>query len=780
MKKQTTGLKSRSIIYTVIAFSIRHAVPVICGFLLLSALFVYFALKIKMSPDVETLLPKGEKVEELMRQLGGGEPVGEFLVVAVRGQELFTIGTLTAFGEMLDRIKAFEEIQQGITPFDMVVIGRTGKQIRMLPLAPGSTAPRTEEELRLFEDRIRNSPFARNLVISADATVLVAIFTCAKTLDYARLMDKIRSVTADYQGRLDIIISGSVPFLERTGIYLARDLSKLLGIAALIILLSYYLGFRAVRGVVLPFIVVALGTVWCLGFMALVGFSLTIVTVVIPPLVLILGSSYSIHVLNQYYREAGVEPRNKIWIADSVFHVTWTVLLAAATTIAGLLSLFSVSLVQIWQFAVATSFGIIACALLSMTLLPAALSLLKHPSPRQTEQVLTGLLSRLMEKVAGWALRFKLPILAVVAVLAVAFAFTVKRLEFTTDTISYFPRHDPVVADMLFLTGKIGGFDEINLTLLAPNAQSNYFLQTDILDQVSRLEKDLRSNPDIGYVASFVTYRDYVDSLFGRESDATQSRVPLLLLARMFRSLSGNEDIARYLRIMANQDFSRLTLSMRIFNSRTGKFIDERGLRRILGELELSAKTSLDGQIEWVVWGTSLRFLAVADMIRKDLVASILLTLVATGLISCAAFRSFRYGLFTLAPLLVGLMVNFVLMVLFAIPLDATTFMVSSVTIGVGVDNAIHFLLQYRRLRSYSDNIIQVLIDTLRTTGRPIFITTAAIVCGLLVLVLASFKPIVYFGVLVILTLSSTSLATLFVMPAILAFLNRRRKDQVR
>jgi hypothetical protein len=333
---------------------------------------------------------------------------------------------------------------------------------------------------------------------------------------------------------------------------------------------------------------------------------------------------------------------------------------------------------------------------------------------------------------------------------------------------------------MLFLTGKIGGFDEINLTLLAPNAQSNYFLQTDILDQVSRLEKDLRSNPDIGYVASFVTYRDYVDSLFGRESDATQSRVPLLLLARMFRSLSGNEDIARYLRIMANQDFSRLTLSMRIFNSRTGKFIDERGLRRILGELELSAKTSLDGQIEWVVWGTSLRFLAVADMIRKDLVASILLTLVATGLISCAAFRSFRYGLFTLAPLLVGLMVNFVLMVLFAIPLDATTFMVSSVTIGVGVDNAIHFLLQYRRLRSYSDNIIQVLIDTLRTTGRPIFITTAAIVCGLLVLVLASFKPIVYFGVLVILTLSSTSLATLFVMPAILAFLNRRRKDQVR
>jgi hypothetical protein len=106
--------------------------------------------------------------------------------------------------------------------------------------------------------------------------------------------------------------------------------------------------------------------------------------------------------------------------------------------------------------------------------------------------------------------------------------------------------------------------------------------------------------------------------------------------------------------------------------------------------------------------------------------------------------------------------------------------MVASVTIGVGVDNAIHFLLQYRRQRSLSENTTQVLADTLRITGRPIFLTTASIVCGLLVLVLASFKPIVYFGVLVILALSTTTLATLFVMPAILAFVNRRRIGQVR
>jgi predicted RND superfamily exporter protein len=329
---------------------------------------------------------------------------------------------------------------------------------------------------------------------------------------------------------------------------------------------------------------------------------------------------------------------------------------------------------------------------------------------------------------------------------------------------------------MHFLTEKIGGFDEINLTLLAPENAENYFLRQDVLESIMRLEQELHSNPDIGYVSSFTTYLRYMNSLIGEEDAVVQSRAPVLLLARVFKSLSGDENTERYLKIMANRSFSRLTLSMRIFNSRTGKFIDERGLRKILKRLDRSLETTLDREIETVVWGMSLRFLAVADMVRKDLVTSVLASLGAILLIACTAFRSLRYGLYTLVPLIVGLMVNFVLMVLFAIPLDGTTFMVSSVTIGVGVDDAIHFLFQYRRQREKSPyNTVQVLTETLSITGRPILLTTTAIVSGLLVLVFATFKPIVYFGILVVIALSATCLATLFVLPAILAITSREK-----
>jgi len=164
-------------------------------------------------------------------------------------------------------------------------------------------------------------------------------------------------------------------------------------------------------------------------------------------------------------------------------------------------------------------------------------------------------------------------------------------------------------------------------------------------------------------------------------------------------------------------------------------------------------------------------------MVKKDLVTSIMFSLGVIFLIASAAFRSLRYGLYTLVPLLTGLMVNFVLMVLFAIPLDATTFMVSSVTISVGVDDAIHFLFQYRRQREKNpDDMLQVLTYTLGITGRPILHTTAAIVSGLLMLVTASFKPIVYFGILVVVAMSATCMATMFVLPAFLVVDARRRK----
>ena len=127
------------------------------------------------------------------------------------------------------------------------------------------------------------------------------------------------------------------------------------------------------------------------------------------------------------------------------------------------------------------------------------------------------------------------------------------------------------------------------------------------------------------------------------------------------------------------------------------------------------------------------------------------------------------YGLYAVVPLAVGLMLNFILMALARIPLDMTTIMVANITIGVGIDSAIYLVIQYKReTRRHPGDFRAAIGQTLHVMGRSIIVSTLSIVVALLVFTSAAFKPIVYFGLLVIFSLSATAAATLTILPALL------------
>ena len=138
--------------------------------------------------------------------------------------------------------------------------------------------------------------------------------------------------------------------------------------------------------------------------------------------------------------------------------------------------------------------------------------------------------------------------------------------------------------------------------------------------------------------------------------------------------------------------------------------------------------------------------------------------------ITAVGFRSLLYGLYAVIPLLTGIMINVVFLYITGIPLDALTIMVSSIAIGVGVDDAIHFLIQFRKQWAKGNQDIRTAITkTMNITGRPIVLTTLAIDGGMIILGFGMFKPIVYFGLMVIITLSAACLGTVLVLPAVLS-----------
>jgi predicted RND superfamily exporter protein len=388
-----------------------------------------------------------------------------------------------------------------------------------------------------------------------------------------------------------------------------------------------------------------------------------------------------------------------------------------------------------------------------------------------------GLLTRLIKKLGDFVVRRRIPVLLVWAVIIIFFGLSAKRLEYSTDAVSYFPQKDKVMKDMYFLTEKIGGFDEISVTIVAPKNEKNYFLQQPVLEKLSILEEDLLSNPDISYVSSFIGYLKYINETVTGVSEIPQSKGLILLFSRFLKTFSSRENISRYLALLANEEFSRINLSLRVFNSETGKYIDEARFRAILERLEVSIAGILPPEIEWTIWGNGLRYVYLSDMIKKDHLLFMFISLSAILLITTIAFRSLRFGLYTLIPLVTGIIFNFIAMIILAVPLDMITVMVSSVAIGVGADDSIHFLLQFRRqLKKYPDNIAGAVSESLGITGRPILLTTLSIVGGLAVFAFASFKPIMYFGILVIVALTAACAGTLCILPAALTLTWKTRE----
>ena len=231
---------------------------------------------------------------------------------------------------------------------------------------------------------------------------------------------------------------------------------------------------------------------------------------------------------------------------------------------------------------------------------------------------------------------------------------------------------------------------------------------------------------------------------------------------------------------MTNRDFSRLTLSFRIYNSTTGHYMDENRFRSLLVDMKKTLDDHPVGATP-VIWSDLLRNLSFADSLRRSLILSMGISVISILVLTVLVFRSALFGLYPLVPLVGGLLLNFSMMALTRIPLDMTTIMVSNIAIGVGVDSAIYVVIQYRRqIAALPGDPREALAQTLRITGQPVLLSSLSIVIGLLVFATAAFRPIVYFGMLVLFTLLATTLGTLVTLPTLLALDTRVRLSRAR
>ncbi len=770
-----------SFIFSLIEFSERHRYVIIVITVLITLILGYFATKIQMEPSVRDLLPKNAKVVRLTEKYGGELSVTDYLLLAFEIKGDFTLAKAKELYSVIRRIESYPKVHKSLNPFDIITFSRNGVQLKIITMAPDGKVPETEKSFREFKTKLFTDDIARNLVVSGDRTTLAAIFPVDSDVDYNRLLSNVRRDLKSLQKDFNTYIGGQFPIDETTNKYLTTDVPRFLVLAILVILLVYYFGFRTLRAVLLPVTTVSLGTLWTTGMMAILGFKLTVVSIMTPPLVLTLGSSYSIHVLNQYYREAALGNNKIEWIAESVVHINKTIVMAAGTTIIGFFSLIFANIVQIREFGVATSIGIVFCAALSILFFPAVLSLLPSPTGEQKRRVVEGPVTKMLGRLGLNIIRLRVVILVVVGVIVLLFFVAIKHVKYQTDFTTYYRHREKAIDDNIFIVKKFGGFVYGYITLSGPPNDKSYFLKPDVLKRVAAFEDRLKRDPDVAYISSFVTYLRIMNKTLTGKYEIPRNRGIILLLSRYFKALAATEGGSATLGTVIHKDFSKITIAIRIYDSERKNYMLEQRYKKFMEILHRDEAETLGKNIKAEIWGNNLSAFYLSETLAHDQITSVLFSALFIFILTAFAFRSVFIGFFALIPMGVGIMLNFIFMYLFKIPLDVVTITFSSVAIGVGVDTSIHLIIQFNRQRRNGLNKSreEILSNTLQIAGRPILLTTVSLVAGLLVLVFSSFTPIMYFGILVSLVLLTTAIGALVILPVFLSFFLAKKKLSV-
>ncbi len=744
----------------IIKFSVKYPWMVIILSLLITILFVLPLKHIQIEPDVESLLP-----ENLTKDNANFDK----LLIMVSGSKLFTLEGLQLVQTTNKELQKILPVKRIIDPFSFKTLEKNGSRLMAAPLSPGNSAPETPEDLKKFTERLKKARFASGIVSSLDKQSLVSILLIDKGEDYIKTMASINKTLEPLRSSFDVVITGTIPFSAETQVFLTNGFSKLLILVLITILISYYLGFKSKRAVFLPMIIVISGTVVSLGMMVLLGYKLTMISILSPPLVLTLGSSYSIHVMSAYYSLSRTSKESKKdTIIKSITGVSGTVLLASFTTLIGLLSLLMATIRQTREFAITTSFGILFTALLSITLLPAFLAIQRTPEKKKLKELNRDILSKFLRNFGPKIVNWKVQAYIILFLIAAVFFILLPKISFNTSPTKYFPKSSKVISDSSVFLHKVGSFEDLKIEFYS--TENNYFLRPDVLAKIFSIEQKLSKIPNISYTFSFPGYLNFAGKVMTGDEGYFKSRGLNLLVSRLFRT--ANTD-----KTMLNDTNSKLSILIKASNREKEAPIDENDTINLIKDINTVMVNNIDKGMEWKLTGTSLDFLKLSQQMRRDFLVSTITALILILLVSSISFKSLIKGILALIPLLTGIFTSLILMAIYRIPLDMTTIMVSCISIGVGVDDSIHFLLQYQKQIALNpSNPGAAIYETLLHAGRPIAITTVSIVSGLLFLGFAQFQPIRYFGLLIVFTLSTAFFATLFILPPILKSLSKVKK----
>ncbi len=576
----------------------------------------------------------------------------------------------------------------------------------------------------------------------------------------AEVVNAVNKIVQKYKDKgLKIYVAGSPSVLHGLKQQMQTDMQKFTRVTFLIIIIFLFLMFRRISAVVYPLIVIILSLLATIGLMAWTGVPFKLPTQIVPSLLLAVGVGASVHVLSIFFDRFNERGDKKEAIAYTMGHSGLAIAMTSITTAIGVGSFAGSEVLPISDLGTFASFGVLASLLLTLTLLPALLSVTKlKPKVKKGPDAL----DRLMKKLAYIPVRFYKQIIAISAILVTIALFAASTIELSHNVLKWFQPTNPLRIATQIIDDKLNG--TVTIEAVVDTQKVNGWQDPTLLKKLNDLSSELETYKDpythIGKVVSLATIVKETNKAL-HSNDEKFYTIPkekdLVAQELLLFENSGSDDLEDVVDSQFSK--SRTTIKLPWIDAVKARMVQDHITKRF-NETFSEQKVTITGIIPLLV---NTFDNAIRSSVKSYLIAFVLITLMMMLI-----FRSIRLGLLSMIPNLTPIILGLLIMVIKPIPLDMFTLLIGSIAIGLAVDDTIHFMHNFMRYYYESGSSKEAIEHTFFTTGKAMVITSAVLSLGFFAYTMAQMISVQNFGFLTGSVILLALLADLLLAPALM------------
>ena len=745
---------------------VDHAWLSLAVIVAITAVFLVFIPKLELQTDFGKYLPDSDRSVQLMRnaeKIFGSQEL--FMVVVETPDTIFDVETIAEIHAMELEFSGLREIDQVIGPTTATVISATGDKLTIEKAA--ELLPTTPDEVEVYRQKVLGDRNLRGYIFAVNERAAGIVLKPSPYLDdTAVLVSAVDQIAKahDHEG-FTVYVGGVGPLRNAIGHSITRDILVLTPLVLLVMELLVFLAFRTKRGVALPFLLMTFSTIWTVGLMAIAHVPLTAFSFFMPVMLITASKAYAIFTVNRYYEEAQHADRlpRREMVVQTMQDMAKPLAMDALAEVAGFLSLLAASLWPQQTFGLFIAIGIACTLLLNFVLLPAILALL--PLPKKHRDYGRGWLPNALVRFGRVISRRRIVVLVLSVVVLVAFGIAIPRLVVDTSPTEYLGSGHAAMDAMHALDRNFGGSSQLSIHVMT--GRTSGLKGPEVLKAVVKLQEFIEAQPEYGgSVTSLANIVREMNQKFHGDDPAFYVIPDDPKLAAQLLTLftfSGGE-----LWNMATPDFSQGEVVARTHLQGTAQIIDLANRVRAYANTILPSGVSVEFVGSEQAWGS----LAQETVPNTELTLAI--ALVAALLIVTILLRSIVAGLIAVTPMILTIVINLGTMSYLGMPLDLATLMIGSITVGVGIDYTINFMIRWRTEMARGRTIEEAHEVTMRTMGRGILFNALTLTAGFAMFYFSAFEGIRNFGLLINLTMIWSFFGSFIVVPALLLTLKPR------